>query len=125
MLQEQKKNIDYLNTAGDKFMKTLPRQKLEQLRQKLNDVNNKWKDVTTVIERRQTQAQKGINQNKQFGDEMKELNKWMTEVEGFLKDQEPAAGDPDTLEAQLDQSEVCLMVQKRRTEKSTYCRQPS
>lgn len=110
MLQEQKKNIDYLNSAGDKFMKTLPRQKLEQLRQKLSDVNNKWRDVSTVIERRQTQTQKGINQNKQFADELKELNKWMAEVGGFLKDQEPSAGDPDSLEAQLDQSEVCLYI---------------
>lgn len=30
----------------------------------------------------------------------------MTEASDFLKDQEPAAGDPETLEAQLDQSEV-------------------
>ena len=45
-LQDQKKNIDYLNSTGDKFLKTLPRQKLEQLRSKLTDVNNKWKDVT-------------------------------------------------------------------------------
>ena len=30
----------------------------------------------------------------------------MTEANDFLKDQEPAAGDQETLEAQLDQSEV-------------------
>ena len=30
----------------------------------------------------------------------------MTDASDFLKDQEPAAGDPETLEAQLDQSEV-------------------
>lgn len=31
---------------------------------------------------------------------------WMKDANDFLKDQEPAAGDPETLEAQLDQSEV-------------------
>lgn len=31
---------------------------------------------------------------------------WMKDANNFLKDQEPAAGDPETLEAQLDQSEV-------------------
>ena len=30
----------------------------------------------------------------------------MTDARDFLKDQEPAIGDPETLEAQLDQSEV-------------------
>lgn len=30
----------------------------------------------------------------------------MKDANDFLKDQEPAAGDPQTLEAQLDQSEV-------------------
>ena len=31
---------------------------------------------------------------------------WLKDANDFLKDQEPAAGDPETLEAQLDQSEV-------------------
>ncbi|XP_020893920.1 dystrophin, partial [Exaiptasia diaphana] len=105
-LQEQKRNIDYLNSTSDKFMKSLPRQKLEQLRAKLTDVNNKWKDVIMVIEKRQTLAQKAINQNNKFADELKGLNKWIAEVNDFLNDQEPAAGDPETLEAQLDQSEA-------------------
>lgn len=89
-------------------MKSLPRQKLEQLRAKLTDVNNKWKDVTMVIDKRQTLAQKAVNQNNKFADELKGLNKWIAEVNDFLSDQEPAAGDPETLEAQLDQSEVCM-----------------
>ncbi|XP_048577310.1 dystrophin isoform X2 [Nematostella vectensis] len=105
-MQDQKKNLDYLNTSGDKFMKTLPRQKLEQLRTKLNDLNNKWKDISVLAEKRQTQVHKAINQNKQFSEEIKGLHKWIREVNGFLKDQVPAAGDPETLEAQLDQSEA-------------------
>jgi len=48
-------------------------------------------------------------QNKQFAEELKGLYKWIAEVNDFRKDQEPAAGDPETLEAQLDQSEVCMV----------------
>lgn len=34
----------------------------------------------------------------------------MTDANDFLKDQEPAAGDPETMEAQLDQSEVSWLI---------------
>ena len=52
------------------------------------------------------QVGKAINQTRQFTEEIRGLFKWMTDASDFLKDQEPAAGDPETLEAQLDQSEV-------------------
>ena len=34
----------------------------------------------------------------------------MNEANDFLKDQEPAAGDPETMEAQLEQSEVSWVI---------------
>ena len=52
------------------------------------------------------QVGKAVNQTRQFTEEIRGLFKWMTDASDFLKDQEPAAGDPETLEAQLDQSEV-------------------
>ena len=52
------------------------------------------------------QVGKAVNQTRQFTEEIRGLFKWMTDANDFLKDQEPAAGDPETLEAQLDQSEV-------------------
>ena len=41
---------------------------------------------------------------------MRSLFKWMNEANDFLKDQEPAAGDPETMEAQLEQSEVSWVI---------------
>jgi len=52
------------------------------------------------------QVSKAVNQTRQFTEEIRGLFKWMTDASDFLKDQEPASGDPETLEAQLDQSEV-------------------
>ena len=52
------------------------------------------------------QVSKAVNQTRQFTEEIRGLFKWMTDAGDFLKDQEPASGDPETLEAQLDQSEV-------------------
>lgn len=52
------------------------------------------------------QVSKAVNQTRQFTEEIRGLFKWMTDASAFLKDQEPASGDPETLEAQLDQSEV-------------------
>lgn len=55
-MAEQQKNMDYLNSTGDKFVKSLPRQKSEQLRTKLADLNDKWRDINLHAEKRQTQV---------------------------------------------------------------------
>lgn len=105
-MAEQQRNMDYLNSTGDKFVKSLPRQKAEQLRSKLADLNDKWRDINLHAEKRQNQVGKAVNQTRQFTEEIKGLFNWMKDANDFLKDQEPAAGDPETLEAQLDQSEA-------------------
>lgn len=105
-MTEQQRNMDYLNSTGDKFVKSLPRQRSEQLRMKLADLNDKWRDINLHAEKRQNQVGKAVNQTRQFTEEIRGLFKWMTDASDFLKDQEPAAGDPETLEAQLDQSEA-------------------
>ena len=48
--------MDYLNSTGDKFVKSLPRQKSEQLRIKLADLNDKWRDINLHAEKRQNQV---------------------------------------------------------------------
>ena len=55
-MAEQQKNMDYLNSTGDKFVKSLPRQKSEQLRSKLADLNDKWRDINLHAEKRQNQV---------------------------------------------------------------------
>ncbi|KAK2570584.1 Dystrophin [Acropora cervicornis] len=109
-MAEQQKNMDYLNSTGDKFVKSLPRQRSEQLRTKLADLNDKWRDINLHAEKRQNQVGKAVNQTRQFTEEMRSLFKWMNEANDFLKDQEPAAGDPETMEAQLEQSEVSWVI---------------
>ena len=87
-------------------MRSLPRSKLDQLRTKLKDLNHKWLELNTILEKRVTQVHKAVNQNRQYSEEMKSLINWMDECCDFVKNQIPAVGDPETLEAQLDQSEV-------------------
>lgn len=55
---EQQGNMDYLNSTGDKFVKSLPRQRSEQLRMKLADLNDKWRDINLHAEKRQNQVRK-------------------------------------------------------------------
>ena len=55
-MTEQQRNMDYLNSTGDKFVKSLPRQKSEQLRSKLADLNDKWRDINLHAEKRQNQV---------------------------------------------------------------------
>ena len=55
-MAEQQRNMDYLNSTGDKFVKSLPRQKSEQLRSKLADLNDKWRDINLHAEKRQNQV---------------------------------------------------------------------
>lgn len=50
-----------------------------------------------------------IEKEKQYNDEVSGLCSWMSEVDVFLQAEEPALGDIETLEAQLEQSNVsCL-----------------
>ena len=55
-MAEQQRNMDYLNSTGDKFVKSLPRQRSEQLRLKLSDLNDKWRDINLHAEKRQNQV---------------------------------------------------------------------
>ena len=57
-MTEQQRNMDYLNSTGDKFVKSLPRQRSEQLRMKLADLNDKWRDINLHAEKRQNQVRK-------------------------------------------------------------------
>ena len=88
------------------FMKSLTRQKAEHLKSNLVDLNSKWRNINSLAEKRQNQVQKAWNQTRQLQDEIKGMFKWMNEVDVFLKEQEAAFADPETMEAQLDQSEV-------------------
>lgn len=47
-----------------------------------------------------------IEKQKQYNDEVSGLCSWMSEVDVFLQAEEPALGDIETLEAQLEQSNV-------------------
>lgn len=60
-MAEQQRNMDYLNSTGDKFVKSLPRQKAEQLRSKLADLNDKWRDINLHAEKRQNQVSSANN----------------------------------------------------------------
>lgn len=60
-MAEQQRNMDYLNSTGDKFVKSLPRQKAEQLRSKLADLNDKWRDINLHAEKRQNQVSNPSN----------------------------------------------------------------
>lgn len=60
-MAEQQRNMDYLNSTGDKFVKSLPRQKAEQLRSKLADLNDKWRDINLRAEKRQNQVSSPSN----------------------------------------------------------------
>ena len=48
----------------------------------------------------------GINQTRQFQSEIAGLMKWIRDVENFIQEQ-VIDGDPESLELQLDQCEVC------------------
>lgn len=73
------------------------------MQKSLDGVNGKFLVVVTKF---LCQVGKAVNQTRQFTEEIRGLFKWLTDANDFLKDQESAAGDPETLEAQLDQSEV-------------------
>lgn len=49
-----------------------------------------------------------IEQQKQYNEEVSGLKSWLAEVDVFLKAEEAALGDVETLEAQLEQSSVSL-----------------
>ncbi|XP_045119392.1 dystrophin-like [Portunus trituberculatus] len=64
----------------------------------------KWRRVTALLVERIVATEKAIHRSKQYEEEVCGLKSWLAEVEVFLKAEEAALGDVETLEAQMDQS---------------------
>ncbi|XP_028414557.1 dystrophin-like isoform X10 [Dendronephthya gigantea] len=104
-LKSNQKVLDNLNKSSEKVTKSLSKPKAEQLRRNLASLNDKWKEVILLLEKRQNQISKGINQTRQFQSEIAGLMKWIGDVESFIQEQ-VVDGDPESLEVQLDQCEA-------------------
>nr|XP_027238839.1 dystrophin-like isoform X4 [Penaeus vannamei] len=67
-------------------------------------LNKQWETTTEALQSRIKAIEKVIEKEKQYNDEVSGLCSWMSEVDVFLQAEEPALGDIETLEAQLEQS---------------------
>ena len=104
-MKANQKVLDHLNSNSEKVMKSLSKPKADQLRRNLTSLNDKWREINLLVEKRQNQIAKGINQTRQFQSEIAGLMKWIGDVENFIHEQ-VVDGDPESIEAQLDQCEV-------------------
>nr|CAD7448133.1 unnamed protein product [Timema bartmani] len=106
-IEEQQGSFDYVNLTGqDLIRRAGPSDaQIERLRNELQDLTARWSDIPVILEERQSKLAQDIKTLRQFSEEAASLESWMREVEVFLQaEQVIPVGDPDTLEAQLEQS---------------------
>ncbi|CAG0878917.1 unnamed protein product [Darwinula stevensoni] len=85
-LTSQEDSFKFIKDTGDKILEEMT-----------GEHQDKLKQAVSLVERLERDLQ-------QLMDEIEGLNSWMGEVDVFLHAEPPAVGDPETLEAQLEQS---------------------
>uniref|UniRef100_A0ABM0LUL5 Dystrophin-like n=1 Tax=Saccoglossus kowalevskii TaxID=10224 RepID=A0ABM0LUL5_SACKO len=104
-LKSQKGNFDYVCTTGADLVKSATsQQRAEVLQSDINSLTTSWSNVSSSVQERSEKLEKAISDVRQWQDEVDAIEVWMKDVEDFLQVEEPALGDIETLEAQLEQS---------------------
>ncbi|XP_077976931.1 dystrophin-like isoform X2 [Glandiceps talaboti] len=106
-IRQQQGNYDYVNrTGGDLVKKATSKQRAEVLQSDLDSLSKSWTTVTTSVNEMREKLDKAVTDIKQWQDEVDGIQVWMKDVEVFLHVEEPALGDVETLEAQMEQSQA-------------------
>ncbi|XP_037520470.1 dystrophin [Rhipicephalus sanguineus] len=104
-VDEEESNLQYVTSTGKEMLRKEPDAPwARELRDKLHSLGNCWDRVRSLLKERLQFLRKHMLVLKRFQEEMKSVQKWISDVTSFLEDEDVAYGDLEKLEAQLEQS---------------------
>ena len=87
----------------------------EALKVRLSDTNHTWDDLLDALDKREEGLKGGKEKAVDYQDNLKDLTKWLKEVEEKLDEPERTSGDPREIARQCTDTKVCKTC-------STYCK---
>ena len=87
----------------------------EALKARLSDTNHTWDDLLDALDKREEGLKGGKEKAVDYQDSLKDLTKWLKEVEEKLDEPERTSGDPQEIARQCTDTKV-------RKTCSTYCK---
>ncbi|XP_030304179.1 dystrophin isoform X2 [Calypte anna] len=102
-LQEQQKGLNYLSTTVEDMSRKAPPEVSQRYRSEIEVIHGRWKKLSVQLVEHCQKLEELMTKLQRFQNDTKTLNKWMAEVEVFLKEEWPALGDSEALEKQLEQ----------------------
>ncbi|XP_075056397.1 dystrophin isoform X4 [Mixophyes fleayi] len=102
-LQEHQPDMNYLSKTAEELSSKAPADVKQKYSTEIGQAQSRWKTLSNQIAGQCQKSEELLNKHKQFQNDIKTLNKWMAEVNGFLKEEWPALGDSEALEKQLEQ----------------------
>ncbi|XP_013413171.1 dystrophin isoform X2 [Lingula anatina] len=102
---ENLSNKEYISSTGEVLVeRAASEEKAKKLQGELEELTARWNAMASTIADTVVKGEQGIERLKQYENQVSGLNRWMDEMDTFLKAEMPALGDVDTLEAQLNES---------------------
>uniref|UniRef100_A0A8C2U3E6 Dystrophin n=1 Tax=Coturnix japonica TaxID=93934 RepID=A0A8C2U3E6_COTJA len=102
-LQEQQKDLNYLNTTVEELSRKAPPEVSQKYRSEVELIIGRWKKLSSQLVEHCQKLEDLMTKLQRFQNDTKTLKKWMAEVDVFLKEEWPALGDSEALEKQLEQ----------------------
>ncbi|NWU97197.1 DMD protein, partial [Upupa epops] len=102
-LQEQQKGLNYLSSTVDDMSRKAPAEVSQRYRSEVEVVLGRWKKSAAQLVEQCQKLEELMSKLQRFQSDTKTLQKWMAEVDVFLKEEWPALGDSEALEKQLEQ----------------------
>ncbi|XP_071606699.1 dystrophin isoform X11 [Heliangelus exortis] len=102
-LQEQQKGLNYLSTTVEDMSRKAPPEVSQRYRSEIEVIHGHWKKLSAQLVEHCQKLEELMTKLQRFQNDTKTLNKWMAEVDVFLKEEWPALGDSEALEKQLEQ----------------------
>lgn len=107
-LQELQSGLNYLSTTVKEMSKKAPSDVSRKYQSEFEDVESRWKKLSSQLAQHCQKLEDHMAKLRKIQSHIQTLQKWMAEVDVFLKEEWPALGDSEILKKQLKQCRLLV-----------------
>ncbi|XP_033616290.1 dystrophin isoform X2 [Fukomys damarensis] len=107
-LQEQQSRLNYLSTTVKEMSKKAPSEISRKYQSEFEEIEVRWKMFSSQLLEHCQKLEENMNKLRKLQSHIKTLEKWMADVDVFLKEEWPALGDSEILKKQLKQCRLLV-----------------
>ena len=105
-IQAHQASVDSVNEAGQEVIASEGGAEATTTRDKMDKLNNRWDHVLGLARDKQNELSDALNDAKSFHDELDEMLRNLSKIDGQMASAQPVGGLPETAKQQLEEFKV-------------------